>query len=503
MKKILILIILLKSFTIISLPQNDFKNNLSNNICIKNKCTDNVFCTVYTNQNMCKLYDEIPKELKNLPYVVYPTDIYNYNVVRWNYNKRFNIFPHAIIVPENSSQVEYTLSVLKKYKLDFAIRSGGHCYGPGSLSSSYVFDLSNFNQIIPDIYRQEVYIGAGCVLGEVIQRIGALNFAIPTGTCPSVGVTGLALGGGLGFLSRAYGLTCDSIKSILMVNAESKLIEVTPTNKYADLFWAMTGAGGGSYGIVLGFKFKMYPIKNCSFIKLDFKWETNEIIQVMNAWQNWVLKLSTTITTEIDFRYKDGHPELSILALKSNSEPFDEWKSVFSKFSPKVEITTGSYVDCAKKFASVYTRPFSKARSKFIFQPINLKAAEIIVNFINQLSIENAQYLFFISFGSAGGKISSSTSSYFPKQAFAWIFMFLYWNYEYQNIAALKSINTIYNDLEKYCSKYSYSNLVDYELGNTYLDAYYGNNVNYLVNIKNKYDPQNIFKWRQSIPLAV
>lgn len=192
-------------------------------------CTDNVLKQNYHNQNMCQLLDEIPIELRDLPYAIYPNNS-KYDTARFIYNKCFNLFPHAIIVPRDHEEMSFVIKNLKKYQRPFSIRCGGHCYEPGSLSSGYVIDLANFRSIKPDINKSEVIVGAGCLLGEVIETVGALNYAVPTGDCPVVGVTGLSLGGGQGVLTRLYGLTCDAIKSISMMTAEGEVIEVNETN---------------------------------------------------------------------------------------------------------------------------------------------------------------------------------------------------------------------------------------------------------------------------------
>jgi len=471
--------------------------------CVRNVCTSNPLCQIYTNQNMCLLTDQIPTELQNLCYAIYPTNFCAYNTARLNYNKRFNYFPHAIIQPECIEQVAYVISIFKKYNLPFSLRSGGHCYGPGSLSNGYVLDLTNFRAIDLDIENQTVFIGAGAVLGEVIQKLGNYNFAIPTGSCSSVGAIGLALGGGLGLLARQYGLTSDSIKSITMINANSEIIEATATNQYSDLFYALCGAGNGSYGVVLGMTFNMHYIPQATFVKLIFPWDTTLIPIIVQTWQTWITTLPNSITSELTFRVLNGYPRFSIAALKANGEPFTEWQAAFSSFSPMVSITTGTYLQCATQAASSYTQPFSKARSKFLFTPFSNAAIAVILNYINQLQIQQAHYLFYLELGSGGGALLNGNSAYFPRSAFAWLFLFLYWNFQDQTVAALNSINSIYNDLEPFTSPYSYANLVDYELGNTYLNAYYGTNVPLLVQIKNKYDPLNLFKWRQSIPLTV
>lgn len=471
-------------------------------VCKKNVCTLNSLCKIYSNQNMCLLQASIPTELRNLPYIIYPTQVDAYNTARFNYNKRFNIFPHAIIKPQTASQVAFIISVMKKHKLEFSLRCGGHCFGPGSLSSGYVLDISNFNSIIPNIEKKEVFIGAGCLLGNVIQALGSFNFAIPTGTCPSVGITGLTLNGGIGFLLRAFGLTSDSIKSITMVDANSNVIKVTANNKFANLFWALCGAGNGSYGVVLGFTFKMYHIPKATFVQLKFDWNKTNILDLFKAWQNWIQSIPTDISSEFGFVYRFGDLSVAINSLRPNAKLFDQWK-IFNKFNPTVVVTKGSYLDCAHKFASSFTQSFIKARSKFIFQPLSDAGIQTVIDYFDSVRSKKIPFLFFSTFGACGGALTKGNSSFFARNAFLYNFQFIYWDFEQQTIEALSTINKFYDAFAPFASPYSYANLVDYELGNTYLNAYYGTHVNRLIKIKNQYDPLNIFKWKQSIPLMI
>src|SRR5438128_493334 len=97
----------------------------------------------------------IPTELQNLSYAIYPTSP-GYNKARFNFNKRFDVHPRAIIMPRTQQEASFVLTILKKHQLEFSVRGGGHCYEPASLSSGYIFDLSNFNSISPDLAKKEV-----------------------------------------------------------------------------------------------------------------------------------------------------------------------------------------------------------------------------------------------------------------------------------------------------------------------------------------------------------
>lgn len=451
----------------------------------------------------------IPAEFQNLSYAVYPEDP-GYNTDRLNYNKRFTYFPKIIFYPKKTEEVQFLVNTFAKYHLEFAVRSGTHCLEPGSLSSEYIVDVSNFNKILPDIEKEEVYIGAGAELKNVIRTLGEIDYAIPTGTCPSVGVTGLTLGGGIGFLSRQFGLTCDSVKEIKLVNAKGEVI-VASENSHSDLFWALRGAGNGSYGIVLGFTFKMHYVPVVTYYELMWDWDIDLLKPIMETWQKWATTLPDDTTTVLALRHPNfmcALPEESppfvirIDGLKVGKKPFTEWKA-FEKFNPKVTIVKTSYLDSSKYWSNESQLPFFKGKSKILNKPLKTKTIDQVVEFFGKLAIENPDFLTYFEFERFGGKVADNDSSFFPSQAFGWWEQAYFWQFPEQTDPVLALSSHFYRSLSNKTFPYCYANFVDYDLGNEYLTKYYGCHVDRLVKIKKKYDPRNLFHWKQSIPVKL
>lgn len=462
-------------------------------------CTTNVLQQLYPDQNACVLFHQIPQDLRHLPYVIYPV-CKGYDTARFNYNKRFNIFPHAIITPRSVEEIIDAFNILKKHHLKFSIRSGGHCYEPGSLSSSYVIDLRNFNSIEPNVEREEVYIGAGVLLGPVVEALGKLDFAIPTGSCTSVGVTGLALGGGIGVLDRQFGLTCDSIKNITMLTADGKVIVVDKDN-HPDLFWAMRGAGNGSYGIVLGFTFKMHFVPVVSFYRLRWEWDPKIIPDIVQTWQTWVQTLPDSISSSVDMEYGKGKLSIHIQGLKVGPEPFTEWETAFAHLNPKVTILKQRYIDSAQEWADSAPFPFLKAKSEILMEPLSNEPIHSAINYFERLRNCHAKTFAFFSIGAFGGKIPKGHTAFFPRNAFAWWHQIVSWNQQNQEGFALKGLKKFHCEILPFVSPFVYANFADYDLGKCYLEAFYGTHVDRLIRIKNKYDREDLFHWKQGIPL--
>lgn len=461
-------------------------------------CTDDVLKQIYPNQNACVLQKSIPTSLQGRADSIYPTQVQAYNTERFNFNKRFNIFPRAIIIPESAKDLVEVLKILKEKKLAFSVRSGGHCFEAGSLSSDYILDLRHFNSIKIK-GDDEVYIGAGARIGPVIESLGKLDRVIPTGTCQSVGMGGLALGGGIGFLARSHGLTCDAIKSITLLTTDSNMIEVDE-NHYSDLFWALRGAGNNSYGIALGFTFKTAHVPAATYFELKWKWDPALVLQIVHAWHAWIEQLPDSINPVLSMGYSHGALSISMIGLKVGKDPFVEWESAFKSLNPQVSIKTGSYLELAQLWADSPTIPFVKVKSLMAFKPVSDVAITRAIDFLQKLRENRANFEINFQLVALGGKYASGDTAFFPRKAVEWWHQVAHWDQQDQDAAALSSLRNFYDSVAPLVSDFSYSNDVDYDLGDRYLNAYYGDHVNRLKQVKRKYDPDNVFHWAQSIP---
>lgn len=462
------------------------------------KCTDNVLKQISPLQNACVLEESIPKSLQGHSYIVYPTQFLLYNTERFNFNKRFNVFPKAIIIPKSEKTLAKTLKLLRENNLNFSVRSGGHCFEPGSLSSDYILDLRHFNEI-KVVGNHEVYAGAGVRLGPLIEVLGKFDWALPTGTCQSVGISGLALGGGIGFLARTHGLTCDAIKSIVLLTADSNIIEVDQ-GLFSDLFWALRGAGNNSYGIVLGFTFKAFDVPAASFFELKWDWDSALVLHIVQAWHAWIANLPDTINPVLSMGYHNGALSISIIGLKVGKDPFVEWQSAFKSLTPMVNIKTGSYLELAQFWADSPKTPFGKVKSLMAFQPVPGSAVNLAIDYLQTLQSSGAKFQVNLQLVALGGKFAQGDTAFFPRDAVEWWHQVANWDEQDQGAAALSSLRGFYASVQPLVSNYCYSNDTDYDLGDTYLNAYWGDHVSRLMRIKRKYDPNNVFNWAQSIP---
>lgn len=190
--------------------------------------------------------------------LIFPDDA-GYEPARHVYNGMIDRRPAAVIRCLGVDDVVATVRLARANQLLLAIRGGGHS-GPGlgTCDGGLVLDLSAMKGILVDASARTVRVGGGCTWGEVDRATHPFGLATPSGFISSTGVGGLTLGGGIGYLTRAYGLTIDNLIEAELVLADGSVVSAS-ADRNPDLFWAVRG-GGGNFGVVTSFTFRLHPV---------------------------------------------------------------------------------------------------------------------------------------------------------------------------------------------------------------------------------------------------
>jgi len=167
--------------------------------------------------------------------------------------------PTVIIRPADATDVAYVVSLARETGMELAVRSGGHSPVGHSVSEGgIVLDLSDMKALDIDVERRTVWAEAGLTAGELTSAAAAYGLAIGFGDTGSVGIGGITLGGGVGYLVRKYGLTIDDLLAADIVTADGQILRVD-SETHPDLFWAIRG-GGGNFGVVTRFQFRLHEV---------------------------------------------------------------------------------------------------------------------------------------------------------------------------------------------------------------------------------------------------
>ncbi len=427
-----------------------------------------------------------------------------YNEARQGFNRAIQKFPLIIVYCCSKCDVSNAVLWARGHCIPIRIRSGGHNYeGYSNGDCTLVIDISRMNHMVLNECLGQLTIQGGATNELVYEFVTLKGYPFPGGTCPSVGVSGYTLGGGWGLSCRRFGLGCDSLVEIELVNYEGEIITANG-EKHADLFWACQGAGGGNFGVIVSMTFNLPPkVKNVTLIEIDYLHvDSKEQETFLSIWQEW-LKKADPRTTLISRIYHSVDDELAMLVrgifygneqeAKEIVEPFlalkgAEYNIEYMTFFEAVTIIGSSYPSY-ERFQSV---------SRFVLE--DFTSAEIIQ--VVDLMKERPKGSVFagISMYALGGRVAevgTDDTSFYYRNANYIIWLETIWEEPIYGADNREWINSGFSYLERITTgsyvNFPYGRLPDY------LEEYYGKHVNALKKIKNKYDPCDIFSFPQSI----
>jgi FAD/FMN-containing dehydrogenase len=207
----------------------------------------------------------------------------DYESVRKPVATRFHaVHPQAVVLCKTPNDVAMTLSLAVGAGLPTATRSGGHCFAGRSSTDGVVIDVTPLNAV--SVAGGIATIGAGARLGDVYRSLREHDLTIAAGSCPSVGIAGLTLGGGLGVLGRKHGVTSDHLLEAQVVLADGRIVDCDEEH-HGELFWALRGAGAGNFGVVTSLVFRTIPATFATNFHLT--WAYRDAAAVIEAWQRW------------------------------------------------------------------------------------------------------------------------------------------------------------------------------------------------------------------------
>jgi len=217
--------------------------------------------------------------------LVLPGDA-EYDAARRSFNRLFDgRRPAGVVRCVRPEDVQLAVETAATSKLPIAARSGGHSYaGYSTPNQGLVVDLAKMTgvDVRPD---GTVLVGAGTRLIDLYTALAEAGRCLPAGTCPTVGIAGLTLGGGVGVLSRKLGLTCDRLLSATVVTADA-MLRTASTVSEPDLFWALRGGGGGNLGIVTSLELSTERAPDLTVFSLGFP--GGSVMSVLGGWQEWI-----------------------------------------------------------------------------------------------------------------------------------------------------------------------------------------------------------------------
>ncbi|CAO2813155.1 unnamed protein product [Amaranthus hypochondriacus] len=455
--------------------------------------------------------------------------------------------PILVLTPNHASHIQASIQWAKKHNILIKIRSGGHDYEGLSYVSRnnqkqpfFLLDMFNLRNIEINIKNETAWVQTGATLGELFYEISKNSnvHGFPAGVCPSVGVGGHISGAGYGNMMRKYGTTADNVIDAQIIDVHGRLLDRQAMGE--DLFWAICGGGGASFGVILSYKIKLARVPEIVTVFRVSKniQENNNATQVFLEWQ----EISSTIDEDLFIRLmvdvvdlEKGKKTISLtfvaLFLGDSKRLLCLMKEKFPKLMLKKpdcqEMTwvesvlfwgdypngtpTEALLDRCPSKLSHLTR-----KSDYVKEPISKIEFELICN--KMIELESPRMIF----NPYGGRMSEICESAIPfphrKGNLYKIQYLANWDEKGKDkeIHYIELVRKLYGFMSPYVSKYprqSYLNYRDLDLGKnshdgaiSYLEGrkygiqYFKDNFDRLVKVKTLVDPHNFFRNDQSIP---
>lgn len=432
----------------------------------------------------------------------------DYNAARTNYNKRFSKFPLAIVFCQQIQDVINAIKWARRHEVPFRVRSGRHNYEAFSLvNGGIIIDVSGLNSVCVDLAKGEALVGTGIRLLPLYRALWKDGVTIPCGDCPSVGIGGITLGGGFGMLTRLMGMTCDNLLALTMVNADGQIIHANEEIN-SDLLWACRGGGGGNFGVLTSYTFKVHPIFKVGYFKITWDWDA--AIEVMEAWQNWAPFVDNRLTSVLRVYNRQAN---QVVADGQFVGPEKELRHLIQPLLTaaqpiKIDVVTVPFIQAALINADLLT-PDGKPQKRqewgnfkntgaYVYSKLPTEALCTIIKFL-QASPSRRNYLEFQALAGVVKEVPPDATAYFHRQALFVLQYLALWD---DDSEADENIRWVESFRRKMLDDVvgDYVNFPDICIKN-WQEAYYGTNLARLRQVKSKYDPQNIFHFPQSIPL--
>ncbi|KAI3455901.1 hypothetical protein Pfo_012564 [Paulownia fortunei] len=450
--------------------------------------------------------------------------------------------PLLIVTPFYESEIQAAIHCSKSLGIQIRVRSGGHDYEGLSYTSKdpfVVVDMRNFRSISIDTEDKTAWVQVGATLGQLYHTLAleSRTLALTAGVCPTVGVGGHFSGGGYGMMSRKHAIAADNIIDAKVINANGQILDRKSMGE--DLFWAIRGGGGTSFGIVLAYKVKLITVpETVTVFNVSRTLEQNATLLV-HRWQYIADKIDENL--------------LIRLFLKSVSSPTNGNRTIIASFTslflgrvhdllplmqeefPELGLVEQdcmemSWIESVLFFAGLHNQSldvlmnrtpqptiYYKGKSDYVTQPIPVHGLRGIWRFLN----EEAENMTEVQFSPYGGVLNTFSESEIPfPHRSGNIFMIHYvvnWHGE-GNAESEKHMNWIrrlYSYMAPYVSKSpraAYFNYRDLDIGmnnqgntshkqaSVWGFKYFKSNFNRLVRVKTEVDPSNFFRNEQSIP---
>ncbi len=439
------------------------------------------------------------------------------------YNPRFDAgaLPAAIARCADPADVATCTRFAAESRVPFALRAGGHSYGGWSSCAGLVVDVSALSTVTVDSAAATARVGAGAVLADIYAALSSKGFALAAGSCPTVGITGLTLGGGVGVLTRAWGLTCDAVRAVEIVTADGTLRQVDAAHD-ADLFWALRGGGGGSFGAVTAWTLAVRPAPLVQ--TFYFSWSLARAAEALAGWQRWGPRTDPNLYSTCKLLADPGTGEANVTVSGTWIGPAAALDAQLAPLLAQTPAPAARYVNslsyaramlleagcsgqdalqCKTSALSPANRQAFAATSSIVAAELPAAAIDVAVAQVHAAMNVRGLIEGGVSFdllGGAAGPGAPDATAFVHRAALATAQYTATWSDGASAPAPFDSyVRGFRSAMRPWLGDAAYVNYADASISD-YARAYWGANLPRLQQVKRRVDPHGLFTFAQSVP---
>jgi FAD/FMN-containing dehydrogenase len=426
---------------------------------------------------------------------LFSPDSPGYDAIRRPVNLAYReVRPRLVVVCRSVSDVARAMTYATATGVRIVPRGGGHCFAGRSSTDGIVLDMSGLD-VISVADDRVATIGAGALLGRVYAALHGCGRTLPAGCGPTVGITGLTLGGGIGLLGRKHGLTCDRLAGAQVVLPDGSVVDCDHDHE-PDLFWGLRGAGGCQFGVVTSLRFDTVPEPMTT--RIEAHWPDIALEELASAWQAWAPDAPDEVTVNLTLVAEPGAPAQATLfgAAALQEGPTRKLLREFIDrvgVVPTIELRTGlPFHHLKSTFADPRDLPERalRIRSEFFSQRLAHGTLASLLTQLGEPRTMGRRQITFTAMGGAYNRVTEDATAFAHRSE-----RFLL---EHIAEAAEPWVDRSWATAHADGSGRVYPNFPDPALGD-WAVAYHAGNYPRLAAVKNAYDPHRFFDFPQAI----
>lgn len=423
--------------------------------------------------------------------------------------------PAAIAVCVRPEDAAACVTWARETGVPFAVRSGGHSYAGFSNSAGLVIDVKGMRSITVDPATGTTTVAGGANNADLGEALSPYGVYFPGGRCPTVGVSGLTLGGGWGFSCRHLGMTCDSLLSTEVVTATGDIIAASE-NEHPDLFWAVRGAGGGNFGVHTSFTYKVVAAGEVTVFRLT--WSGGDTAALVDAISRAQVGAPRELGLRVAVRSTSRTPLTRPAPLEVDTiglywGPPDEVTDLLAPIEQVQAAATKTLkpldFPAAREFLAATTPTGTYGiKTGFVSGPLSAAGIVTLLEWIDLMpgfpsrAQESTAGLY--CWGGKVNDLAPDANAFVHRQADLLFKCEALWEPQDDPdliVANLDWLEGYQAAMQPYLSGGTYQNFTD-RGQDDWQHAYYGENFPRLVEVKRVWDPDNLFRFGQSIPIG-